>query len=42
MYRVVVLSGQFYAVEIDGVEEEVENIQEFINAGDVSHFVWRP
>lgn len=34
MYRIVKMSGKVYALEIDNIEDDIENIEEFISTGD--------
>ena len=33
MYRVINMSGTYYGLEIDTVDEDVENIEQFANEG---------
>ena len=35
MYRIVKSSGKVYAYEITSIEDDIENIEEFISSGDV-------
>lgn len=35
MYRVIVLSGKPWALEIDQVEDDLDNIEEFVSSGGV-------
>ena len=34
MYRVVKISNKYYGVEIDSVEDDMKNIESFIETGD--------
>ena len=34
MYRVVKISNKYYGVEIDSVDDDIENMEGFIETGD--------
>ncbi len=34
MYRVIKIRGKFYGIEIDSIDDDIENIEGFIETGD--------
>jgi hypothetical protein len=35
MYRMTLMSGKWYSVEINNIDDDIENITDFIESGDI-------